>query len=136
MSRVAADRPQWSVALVVFSGRTDLKSMRALKSGFRHCFVAVRTGTYWQVIEPMAHRLDIILLPDIAAADLALAYRRLGLRVVVALPSPVPRRPAPVRCLSCVEVIKRVLGLRLPLVFTPAQLHKALAKAQEKILDN
>lgn len=83
----------------------------------------------------MAHRIDVTSLPDVSTADLALGYRRLGFRVVAVSPVPVERQPAPIRPFTCVEVIKRLLGLRLPFVFTPAQLYSALITKQEKILD-
>lgn len=119
-------------ALVVFSGVTHLWWLRALKPGFRHCFlalpVAVSDGAWWITIDPMAHRTEIALQPVGPAFDLAGWYRERGLTVVAAPIVEPPPRPAPWRPLTCVETVKRILGLRAPGVWTPWQLYRHLLR--------
>ncbi len=115
-------------ALVVFSGQTDFWWRRVLKPGYRHCGVIVECGQHWLVVEPLAPHLHLRLLP-MSGDALTAALKRRGLDVVetlVRLPGGPGRWPS---LFSCVEVVKRTLGLREPMVQTPWQLW-------QKILEN
>jgi hypothetical protein len=50
-------------------------------------------------------------------------YRQRGHRVIATTLMIPPRVLAPIRPFTCVEAVKRVLGLRAPWVFTPWQLY-------------
>jgi hypothetical protein len=50
------------------------------------------------------------------------------MRVVETRIRPAPRRPAPLRPYTCVEAVKRILGLHAPWVITPWQLYGLLRK--------
>lgn len=131
-----ADGAAAEQAVVVFSDTTEIPLLRCLRRGFRHCFVVVRRGGAWVVIDPLAHRtaVDVVTgaaLPD--GAEVAAFYRAHGLSALVVAVRRPPHRLAPVRPYSCVEAVKRVIGRRAPRVFTPWQLHKFLLK--ENILD-
>lgn len=113
-----------TVAVVAFSGAAPLWWLHLLRPGFRHCFVLVRIDSGWLLLDPLSHRIALALLP--AGADPAAHYRALGhvtLTVPVALP---PRRPAPFAPFTCVEAVKRVLGLHDRFVLTPWQLFRRL----------
>lgn len=119
------------LAVVVFSGVTDLSGLRLLRPGFRHCFVVLRRGGAWVIIDPLAHGTRVDLAPASLAADaaaIAAAYRGLGLAAVVTEERDPPRRLAPVRPHTCVEVVKRLIGRHAPRVVTPWQLYRALEK--------
>lgn len=126
MTAIPAPRP-WVRAVVVFSGRTDLWWLRLLKPGFRHCFVALAGAGGWVVIDPLSHYTEIAPLALPAEYDMAGWYRAAGLVAVEAAPGLPPRVPAPWRPYSCVEAVKRVLGLHAPRVMTPWQLYQLLA---------
>ncbi len=113
-------------ALVVFCGNTTLAALRWLRPGFRHCFVAVDDGAHWITIDPLLHRLEIRVAPLPTAFDLAGHYRSQGLIVIEARPAAVPLRRAPLGLFTCVEAVKRVLGLHARWVLTPWQLYRAL----------
>ncbi|MEO5336533.1 MAG: hypothetical protein H7841_06530 [Magnetospirillum sp. WYHS-4] len=115
-----------SLALVVFAGQADLKGLRLLRPGFRHCFVVLRRQGHWVVYNPLSHWTEIQVLADRPAADLACWFAEKGYRVVPAPAGEAPRIPAPWRPYTCVEAVKRALGLRAPWVFTPWQLYKRL----------
>lgn len=138
-------------ALVVFSDRTTLRRLKCLARGFRHCFVVVRDGAgrpgtaqaadgHWLLLDPLADRFVVSALAPrknrpLPADQLALGLRRLGYRVAAArimTPAPAKARPAPVRPLTCVEAVKRILGLRLPWTFTPRQLHRHLTQSPSR----
>lgn len=117
---------QWRRVLVVFTGRADLWWLRLLKPGFRHVFLALCGPHGWLVFDPLSHQSllhDTGLPPE---ADLAGYYRGLGLTVIETRIRRAPRRAAPWRPYSCVEAVKRLLGLQAPWVLTPWQLHRFL----------
>ncbi len=112
------------MAVVVFSPAAPLWWLRLLRPGFRHCFVAVRGDSGWLLLDPLSHRIALGLLP--AATDPVAHYRALGhiaLTVPVTVP---PRRPAPFAPFTCVEAVKRVLGMHDRSVLTPWQLYRRL----------
>ncbi|MBI2240414.1 MAG: hypothetical protein HYU59_06370 [Magnetospirillum gryphiswaldense] len=115
-----APRPK---ALVCFSGVASLWWLRLLRPGFRHCFVAVRQGPFWVVTDPLSHRTAVWIE---AVDDLAGFYRRHQLVVVATRLVDPPKRPVPWRPYTCVEAVKRILGLRAPWVLTPWQLYRHL----------
>jgi hypothetical protein len=113
-------------ALVVFAGHADLKWLRLLRPGFRHCFALLARPSGWVVYNPLSHFTEVEVLANGTSEELSRWFRSQGYRVVAceaAEPMPVP---APWRPYTCVEAIKRVLGLRAPWVFTPWQLYRRL----------
>ncbi|MFO1129306.1 MAG: hypothetical protein U1E66_12840 [Rhodospirillales bacterium] len=115
-------------AIVVFDDNTDLKWLRPLHAGFRHCFVAVRHGNHWIICNPFSHYTDLSVVHGSSVGELAEWYRRHGLRVVETVAAMPPPRCAPLRPFTCVEAVKRALGLRAPWIFTPRQLYRHLVR--------
>lgn len=130
----AGDQPFSRRALVVFSGRTDLCWLRLLRPGFRHCFVVLETPGGWVSLNPMAHRTDLTVLSIPSGFDLAEWYRAQGLIVAETVSHLPPRRQAPWRPYSCVEAVKRVLGIHDGFVLTPWQLFRYLDNRGKKSL--
>lgn len=113
-----------SAALVVFADHTSCAWLRFLRRGFRHCFIVLRAGPLWLACEPLKDRLELNVLALPVEFDLAAFYGAQGHHVLQGgrLP-PRPQRsfaPAP---LTCVTVVKRLLGIRAPWVWTPWQLY-------------
>ena len=113
-------------ALVVFSGQADLKWLRMLKPGFRHCFVVIENHGRWILYNPLSHRTEITVLESATGTELMKGYRGQGLRVVPWLFRPVRKKPAPWGLYTCVEAIKRILGIHAPWIITPWNLYKFL----------
>jgi hypothetical protein len=120
--------PHASPAIVVFDDDTTLKWLRPLDAGFRHCFVAVRRGDHWIICNPFSHYTDLDVVSGFTADELAAWYRHHGLHVVETLAKTPPPKCAPLRPFTCVEAVKRALGLHAPWVFTPRQLHRYLVQ--------
>ena len=127
-SSVECAPPLYARALVVFSGRTGVAWLLWLRPGFRHCFVAVDDGVEWLTVDPLLHRLEVRASGLPSAFDLAGEYRRLDLAVLEVVPAPVPLRRAPLGLFTCVEAVKRLLGIRARWVLTPWQLHRHLSR--------
>jgi hypothetical protein len=126
---VAHAEPIYARALLVFSGRTGVAWLRWLRSGFRHCFVAVDDGLEWLTVDPLLHRLEVRASGLPSGFDLAGEYRQMGLTVAEVIPAPVPLRRAPLGLFTCVETAKRLLGIRAPWVITPWQLYRLVSRA-------
>jgi len=116
------------LAVVAFGGQPVLPWLRLLRPGFRHCFVAVQDGEAWLVLDPLAHRLHLARGVAASAASLAAHYRAQGLVALVVPVLEPPHRSAPLAPFTCVEAVKRVLGLHAWRIWTPYQLFRALKK--------
>lgn len=117
-------------ALVVFcddDGR--IAWLRLLRPGFRHAFVAIQDGPHWITVDPLSPHTEVALqtLPD--GFDLAGWFRGQGMTVQETRLCRDRRQPAPWAPFTCVEAVKRVLGLHAPWVLTPWQLHCHLQQA-------
>jgi hypothetical protein len=126
-----------SWALVAFSGRTDLYALRLLKPGFRHCFLVLPDRGQWLVYDPMAHATALQGLPLAPGTNVIDALLAEGFVVVPARVRAAPRRPAPIAPFTCVEAVKRALGIHARRVVTPWDLFRLLTdpKNPKKILD-
>jgi hypothetical protein len=131
MSGAASD---WVYALVVFADATDLWWLRLLRPGFRHCFVALRYGDGWVVVDPMSHYTAIASFPLPADFDLIGWYQQHGLVVVPVKKNTPDKRVAPFMPHSCVETVKRILGIREFWIVTPWQLFRHLNETRKFVL--
>ena len=115
-------------AWVAFTGQTDVRCLRLLKNGFRHCFLLLNDGDHWIAFEPLLNRTEIFVLPTppdfnlpawLAAQELQLVEARINRDLSMALSLTI---------MSCVSSIKRVLGIQHSFIFTPHQLYRYLQK--------
>ena len=115
-------------AWVIFSGQTDIFWLRLFKPGFRHCFVLMNDGQCWISYDPMSHYTDITVHHMPCFFDMPGWLEGRGHIVVEAKINKAHKRPAPCGIFSCVEAVKRVLGIHSTLVITPWQLFRYLDK--------
>lgn len=120
-------------ALVMFCDQAEIWWLRLLRPGFRHCFVAVAAADGWVVVDPLSHCTAVNVIPTRADVDLAAHYRAHGLTVVEAMRQAAPRRLAPLRPYTCVEAVKRILGIHARTVLTPWQLFAHLNKTRKSL---
>lgn len=111
-----------SRAVVVFSGETDLVKLKALKPGFRHCCALVEAGRFWIFYNPTSCLTEVRVYDQLRLADIAGWFLAHGQTVVCCRVRPALAMPVPVRPYTCVEAVKRVLGVRAPWSLTPWQL--------------
>lgn len=119
---------QQGIALVVFSGEADLAWLRLLKPGFRHCFVLLESHGQWIIYNPLSHKTDITLIEGNTVFDHVAYFRRHGMKVVPWVIGPVDLKAAPLGVYTCVEAIKRLLGIHASFVLTPWNLYIFLNK--------
>ncbi|MCS6778122.1 MAG: hypothetical protein NZ555_00270 [Geminicoccaceae bacterium] len=113
-------------AIVVFEDRPASRALAHLRRGFRHCFCLLRRPVGWIVCDPLKSKLRIEVVAPYAAAELGGHYRSIGMIAVLgAVAEPASHRPT-LRPLTCVEVVKRIVGVRSCAIWTPYQLYRAL----------
>ncbi|WP_339779922.1 hypothetical protein [uncultured Thalassospira sp.] len=115
-------------ALIVFADAPDKWFLRWLPAGFRHCFAVITTGEsgQWIYLNPASHQLQCELWQFSALFDPAAYYRGQGHCCVwVTLPDDAAKKVR-LGMFSCVEVVKRLLGISAWYVMTPAGLYRYL----------
>lgn len=118
-------------AWVVFSGETDIPWLKILKPGFRHCFVLMNDGQRWLSIDPLSSYTEVLIYHHIDPCfDLPQWLLGRGYKIMKTDIDRAHKKAAPVMIFSCVEVIKRLLGIHKRFVFTPYQLYRFLIKEQ------
>lgn len=118
-------------ALVCFEHRPGRGVLRLLRPGFRHCFCLLREADAWLVCDPLKGGLVLEILPGWPTEALAGHYLATGRHVAVGT----ARRGGAVagtglRLLSCVEVVKRAIGVAAAGVLTPRQLFRRLVEIE------
>lgn len=114
-------------AWVVFSGEADLAWLKILRPGFRHCFVVINDGHHWITFDPLSNHSEIIVHHLPMDFDVPLWMQRRGY-VTVRSDITKRKRPAPWAPFTCVEAVKRILGLHKRLIVTPWQLYRHLVQ--------
>jgi hypothetical protein len=111
---------------VAFTGKADVRFLKLLKPGFRHCFALIQGDERWLTVDPMLHKMDVCATHCARDFNLPGYLRSKGYRVVRA-PNLCPaRRMAVPSPFTCVEAMKRLIGLHDWRVFTPWQLYRRL----------
>ena len=128
------DAGEDGVALVVFVGEAGLKWLKLLRPGFRHCFVLVYRQGCWVIYDPLSHRTNLAVISGPTMEQLAGWYKENGLRVIQTTVRRAPLRSAPLRPFTCVEAVKRVLGIRAPWISTPWQLYRYLQAPRDSTM--
>ena len=112
-------------AIVGFGGRPTLWFMRFLKKGFYHCILAIGNEKEWIIIDPLLHFTDLIMIKD---SDIRQFFKKHGYRFVeteILEPKNIQLRVMPY---TCVETVKRFIGVEKSRIFTPYQLFCYLNK--------
>lgn len=121
-------------AWVVFSGQTDVPWLRFLKPAFRHCFIVLNDNGSWVTVDPMMNHMDVKVHAHLPADfDLPRWLQSRGQRVIPAVLDRTKLKPAPWRPFTCVEAVKRILGLHERFVLTPWQLYRHLTQTPSRM---
>lgn len=112
-------------AWIVFSGKADLPWLKILKPGFRHCYLLLSDGKRWITLDPLSSYMEVLVHDTPPDFDVPGWLRMRGHRVVSADVDR-PQKCAPFALFSCVEAVKRSIGLHDWRIITPWQLYKYL----------
>lgn len=112
-------------AIVFFQRDTDAWFLRGLKRGYRHCFIALPqpNSTNWVILEPLLHKTAVQFVTGEYIQRLIL-HR--DMREVVIDEIRKPRKRVSIMPPTCVDFVKRALGIQAWWVITPHQLYKYL----------
>ena len=119
---------RYPYAYVAFGGNCTRWWMRFLKKGFYHCALVLGNGRDWILIDPLVHFTDLIILKN---APVLKTLKEKGYRVIRTTPQIPDLTPVQFRPMTCVEVVKRFLGINQPKIWTPYQLFKFLFLKKE-----
>ena len=121
-------------AWVVFSGQADRPWLKMLRPGFRHCFVILNDGHHWLSFDPMLNHIDLRVHDHVPQGfDLPGWLRARGQKVIEAPVDHSRKTPVPLSIFTCVEAVKRVLGLHRFFILTPWQLYRHLTKTYQPL---
>ncbi|MGN1063139.1 MAG: hypothetical protein ACI4QM_02315 [Alphaproteobacteria bacterium] len=120
---------RYPYALVGFGGTPRYWWMRFLKKGFYHCFVVLGNGYEWLLIDPLAHFTDAIILKNI---DIKRALISKGYHVIRTTPRIPTCTNTQLMPSTCVETVKRFLGIKNRYILTPYQLFCFLSHKKGK----
>lgn len=117
-------------AIVVFEHRAARGPLRWLAPGFRHCFCLLDAfPSGWLLCDPLKGSLHLEVLPTFEIGVLVEHYLGTGRHVAVG-PTRSARGGATgwAAPLTCVELVKRAIGLHAPRTFTPWRLFLELRR--------
>ena len=126
-----------SEVYVVFEDSNSLWWLRFLKKGFRHCFVLLvsRENNLAILLNPKSNQIDIQLFHNCDINKLINAFLSVHHRTILRVHLEVaPYKVAPIMLFTCVEFVKRILGIHSVSTLTPYQLYKKLKNSRKKIL--
>lgn len=121
-------------AIVVFRENQGLWWLRFLKSGFRHCFIILETdrGCVW--VDPVSNRFSIKILEGHELKGLVAWYRNMDMKVLEVSVLDSPGKSFIWAPLTCVEVVKRLIGLNTMFICTPWQLYKYIKRTKSELI--
>lgn len=121
-------------AWVAFTGKTEIGWLRLLRRGFRHCFAVFHDGRAWVSLDPLANHTVVRVHHDLPTGFNLTGWlrREADCRVVPAPLNHSRKTPAPLAPFTCVEAVKRALGLHEGGIITPWQLYCRLTFDRKK----
>lgn len=133
MTRNTFMRPRGqSLAVVIFTC-SSLGYLKALRAGYRHCMIAMQDGGEWILLDPLSNGLQITRLGEARPDEIIAAFRENGLDAVAAQRRAPLRRELPWAPFTCVEAVKRALGMDARWVMTPWQLHQTISRCGDAV---
>lgn len=117
---------------IVFTGKTDIAWLKFLKPGFRHCYAVINDGHKWMSVDPLSGYTDVQIYHHIEPNfDLPSWLQKQGHRVVKSVVKQDKSKSAPCMIFTCVEAVKRIIGVHKRSVITPWQLYRFLKKQSQ-----
>lgn len=114
---------------VIFSGTTNLWWLKFLKNKFRHCYLILELSNHlWLEINPLSNQ-TFINIYEYYPANLCFSDKVIVVKTNLQI---APLCPAPLGFFTCVECVKRMLGIHNFFIFTPYRLYKFLTKIGKK----
>lgn len=121
---------------VVFTDNTSLWWLKIFKPGFRHCYVILEFGNeFWLELNPFSNRLVVRIYRHYNDSDyISYLKENYPVTVVEVKIGDIPLKCAPLSAFTCVEFVKRMLGIHDVLILSPYQLYKKITNCRKKVL--
>lgn len=119
-------RPSGESCAIVIFGPSQLPYLKVLRAGYQHCMIAVQSGGVWQLIDPLSNAFYMTELGIARPDEIITSFADQGFDAVPAQRAAPVMAEMPLTLFTCVEVVKRVLGIRNRWIMTPWQLRRAL----------
>lgn len=116
-------------AYVAFGGTPSHWWTHFLKKGFYHCFLVLGNGREWCIIDPVLHFTDLIIIKKPRVESF---LKQKGYKLVRTTPHIPTQIKFFLRPCTCVENVRRLLGIQAPFLWTPYQLFCFLTQKKEK----
>jgi len=123
-------------AIVVFRDATEIRWLRILKRGFRHCAVLVEVEQGWVLCDALSNKTVVKQIFDRSSQEIVERLAAAGLHAIEVRVQTPPARMAPILPFTCVEAVKRILGIHAWSIVTPWQLYRHLVQGQKFVFDN
>ena len=112
---------------VGFSDETTIPVLKLLKHGFRHCFLFFGDENNSFILDPISNRIDLSFVP-ISIDYLVELFEKNNIKMVYIAERFENKKISTSGVFTCVEVVKRVLGISKPFIITPFRLYNFLIK--------
>ena len=120
---------RYPYAMVAFGGKKTYWWTRFLRKGFYHCLVLFGDGYEWIIVDPVLGFTDLIKVKNSNAED---TLENMGYTLLDVTVNLNYKKVNHLRPLTCVETVKRFLGITNPFIFTPYQLYKYIIDKESK----
>ena len=111
-------------AYVVFEDQTNLWWLKFLKRGFRHCYVILDFEKFLVEVNSYSNKMIVKAIDNKNYIKTLEVFHRA--RVVKTSINFTPKSLCPISCFTCVEAVKRILGLQNFFIITPYSLYNKL----------
>lgn len=118
---------KWDNVWVVFSPFTTLWFLKFLHKGFKHCFLVLEDNGYFFIVDPLASKIELMTFHILSNSFFA-EFENCGMKVVKVSINKNISSSWKFGIFTCVEVVKRILGISSVKIITPYQLYKHLLK--------
>ena len=116
--------------LVAFENRPDRSWLGWFKAGFRHCYIIANTGLGWRIVDPICSPFSTDVLDGPRVGQVLAGLAATGVSCVRVDGCQGRDIGLDLRPMTCVEWVKRALGIRNPRIFTPLQLYGYLIQQE------
>ena len=116
-------------AYVAFGGNPTHWWTKFLKKDFYHCLLIMGNGFEWILIDPIWNYTDLIYIRN---KNILSFFKEKGYCLVRTTPQLTSAQKGHFRPLTCVEIVKRFLGISNPKIWTPHQLYQFILSKKGK----
>jgi hypothetical protein len=115
-------------AIVSFEHRESRFPFKHLKDGFRHCLCVIGNGHDWILIDPLKGSLQVETISGVDRNFIVNILSGSAKNVICGYRAANGSDNFSLRPLTCVELVKRAIGVDASFVLTPWQLYRRLTE--------